>query len=138
MGGRLATTRVPFDDIAPPVRPRLCASFTVENRTAAVTNVPVAFADSVTDVPEIADIVVPNGASVTLDGVLQLGVPVAIGTSGLGTLRVKLGAGNLGAHTLTGTQPVGLQVMGYGSYTSYQYPGGLDLNLISGKPKDAP
>ena len=29
------------------------------------------------------------------------------------------------------TNPVGIQVMGYGSYTSYMYPGGLDLQHIS-------
>ena len=28
---------------------------------------------------------------------------------------------------LTATAPVGIQVIGYGSYTSYQYPGGLNL-----------
>jgi hypothetical protein len=29
---------------------------------------------------------------------------------------------------------VGLEVMGYGSYTSYTYPGGLDLKYISPPP----
>ena len=37
---------------------------------------------------------------------------------------------------LVTTAPAGLQVMGYGSYTSYQYPGGLDLTAISNVPKD--
>ncbi len=39
-----------------------------------------------------------------------------------------------GAHVLTATQPVGLQLVGYGEYTSYQYPGGLNLNLIAPPP----
>jgi hypothetical protein len=29
---------------------------------------------------------------------------------------------------------VGIQVVGYGSYTSYQYPGGLNLTLIAPPP----
>ena len=48
--------------------------------------------------------------------------------------RHKLGPGNSGAHTLTSTQPVGIQVMGYGAYTSYQYPGGSDLTAIAPPP----
>jgi hypothetical protein len=43
-------------------------------------------------------------------------------------------AGNAGAHVLTASDPVGLEVMGYGSYTSYTYPGGLDLKYISPPP----
>jgi len=39
-----------------------------------------------------------------------------------------------GAHVLTASAPVGLQVLGYGSYTSYQYPGGLNLKQISAPP----
>jgi hypothetical protein len=35
---------------------------------------------------------------------------------------------------LVSDKPVGLQVMGYGSYTSYQYPGGLNLGLIAPPP----
>jgi hypothetical protein len=48
--------------------------------------------------------------------------------------REKLGPGVSGAHVLTATKPVGIQVMGYGSYTSYQYPGGLDLAAIAPPP----
>jgi hypothetical protein len=35
---------------------------------------------------------------------------------------------------MTSTMPVGAQVMGYGAYTSYQYPGGLNLTLIAPPP----
>ena len=49
-------------------------------------------------------------------------------------MRIKLGPGQAGAHVLTASQPVGIQVMGYGSYTSYQYPGGLDLAQIAPPP----
>ncbi len=79
------------------------------------------------------DIVGPTGASVTVDG-SNVGTFTAIGTSGYGLARTKLGAGNAGAHVLSSTQPVGIQVMGYGSYTSYQYPGGSDLTAIAPPP----
>ena len=42
--------------------------------------------------------------------------------------------GQQGAHQLTSDKPVGIQVMGYGQYTSYQYPGGSDLIAIAPPP----
>jgi hypothetical protein len=48
--------------------------------------------------------------------------------------RVELGRTADGAHTLSATAPVGLQVAGYGAYTSYYYPGGLDLKEIAPAP----
>ncbi len=51
---------------------------------------------------------------------------------GYGVWRSRLGAG--GSHTLTSSEPVGLQVMGYGSFTSYTYPGGLSLARIAPPP----
>jgi hypothetical protein len=81
----------------------------------------------------IADIVMPTGAQVTIDGA-PIGVtPTPIG-SGFGVARVTLGPGNNGAHLLQSTLPVGLQVIGYGDDTSYQYPGGLNLSLIAPPP----
>ena len=38
----------------------------------------------------------------------------------------QLPAGQQG-HSASGSQPFGLYVYGYGSRTSYMYPGGLDL-----------
>ena len=35
---------------------------------------------------------------------------------------------------LEATQPVGIQVMGYGLATSYQYPGGSNLSSIAPPP----
>ena len=49
-----------------------------------------------------------------------------------GVWRAALAKG--GSHTLTSVQPVGLQVMGYGSYTSYTYPGGLSVGIIAPPP----
>jgi hypothetical protein len=31
-------------------------------------------------------------------------------------------------------QPIGIQILGYGAYTAFQYPGGLDLQHIAPPP----
>jgi hypothetical protein len=80
-----------------------------------------------------ADVILPSGANVAIDGA-PLSAPVTPISSGFGIARVQLGPGVQGAHLLTSDKPVGLQVMGYGSYTSYQYPGGLNLTLIAPPP----
>ena len=36
-----------------------------------------------------------------------------------------------GVHTFTGSQPFGIVVLGYDSYDSYAYPGGLDQQIIN-------
>ena len=46
----------------PPVAPTICASVTPENRAACADAVPVAFADRVMDVPEMAVMVALCGA----------------------------------------------------------------------------
>jgi hypothetical protein len=80
------------------------------------------------------DIVGPTGVTVTVDGAAVGGFK-AIGTSGFGVARYKLMVGsNGGAHTLQATMPVGIQVMGYGLYTSYQFPGGSNLSAIAPPP----
>jgi hypothetical protein len=79
------------------------------------------------------DIVGPTGTNVQVDGASVTGF-TAIGGSGFGVARHKLGPGNSGAHTLQSDKPVGIQVMGYGQYTSYQYPGGSDLTAIAPPP----
>jgi hypothetical protein len=79
------------------------------------------------------DIVGPTGVNCQVDGA-SVSAFKAIGASGYGVARYKLGAGNSGAHTLTSDKPVGIQVMGYGQYTSYQYPGGSDLTAIAPPP----
>jgi hypothetical protein len=79
------------------------------------------------------DVVQPMGATLTLDGNTVGIKPTAIG-SGFGVTRILLGAGQGGAHQLSSTVPIGIQVMGYGAYTSYQYPGGLNLDAIAPPP----
>lgn len=79
------------------------------------------------------DVVQPMDATLRLDGAPVDTAPVAIG-SGFGVARVELPLGNSGAHVLEATAPVGIQVLGYGLATSYQYPGGSDLNIIAPPP----
>jgi hypothetical protein len=76
----------------------------------------------------------PTGATITLDGAPLNVTGTPIGSSGYDVLRVQLQAGQGGAHVLTASAPVGVQVMGYGEYTSYQYPAGLGLAQISPPP----
>ena len=75
-----------------------------------------------------ADVVKPAGAQVTLDGAPLTGF-TPIGGSGFELARVQLRGGN-GNHVLEADQPVGVSVYGYGQYTSYWYPGGLDLEEV--------
>jgi hypothetical protein len=79
-------------------------------------------------------IVTKPGTAITLDGQTVTSVPQAVGSSGYSVYRLKLGAGQAGAHVLSSSQAVGIQVVGYGSYTSYMYPGGLDLVQIAPPP----
>jgi len=79
------------------------------------------------------DVVMPVSAKLTLDGA-TVTPSVSQLSSGFGVARVELGPGNGGAHVLTASEPVGIQVVGYGSYTSYQYPGGLNLTAIAPPP----
>jgi hypothetical protein len=80
------------------------------------------------------DVVGPTGTTLNLDGAPVTASFKAV-SAAYGVARIPLTAGaNNGAHLLTGTQPIGIQVMGYGAYTSYQYPGGLDLSQIAPPP----
>jgi hypothetical protein len=79
------------------------------------------------------DIIMPLAANVTVDGAPINTAPQPIG-SNYGVARVQLSNGNNGVHVLESNEPVGIQVMGYGEYTSYQYPGGLDLKSIAPPP----
>ncbi|HTR49910.1 MAG TPA: IgGFc-binding protein [Kofleriaceae bacterium] len=78
------------------------------------------------------DVTAPMGAMVMLDN----GTPLTftpIGTTGYGLSRVyplTAGPNNDGNHTIMGDMPFGITVYGYGQYTSYWYPGGLNLNTV--------
>ena len=68
-----------------------------------------------------------SGATVTLDGTPVTGF-APVGSTGFGTTNVMITPGR---HAITGSQPFGIVVYGYGTYTSYMYPGGLDLEAIN-------
>jgi hypothetical protein len=76
-----------------------------------------------------ANIVCPAGTNATLDGAALSGF-VAIGQSGYSVARKQLSNSGNGNHTLASDKPCGLTVYGYGSYTSYWYPGGADLRNL--------
>ncbi len=76
-----------------------------------------------------ANIVAPMGAVVTLDGA-AVGGFVPIGATGFGVVRIALPNNVDGNHDISSDKPVGISVYGYGQYTSYWYPGGLDLDVI--------
>lgn len=78
------------------------------------------------------DIIRPAAAGLTLDG-----QPVTAAGTPIGDYvieRVQLSNGTGGVHVLEGSLPFGIQVTGYGSYTSYYYPGGLNLGEIAPAP----
>jgi hypothetical protein len=77
-----------------------------------------------------ADVVQPMDATLLLDGTPVTQTPTLI-SSGHGATRIPISGG---AHRLESTQPFGLQIVGYGEYTSYQYPGGLNLGMIAPPP----
>jgi hypothetical protein len=76
------------------------------------------------------NVIAPSGAAVTIDGAAVSGFAL-IGSSGFQVAHVAL-CGNTGActgvHSASSTQPFGIQVYGYGYFTSYMYPGGLNLS----------
>jgi IgGFc binding protein len=81
------------------------------------------------------DIIGPIGAQVTIDTVpVPSTLFTPIGSSSYAVAHLNLTGGAMGAHELTATQPVGIQVVGYGAYTSYMYPGGLNLGIIAPPP----
>jgi hypothetical protein len=82
-----------------------------------------------------ANIIAANGTTVTItdtpaDHTVTSGTP--IGSSGYYVANVPLCANNLsgctGNHMASATTPFGIKVYGYGSATSYMYPGGLNLS----------
>jgi len=69
------------------------------------------------------NITAPAGTTVTLDGA-AVGGFAAVGSGAYTVAKVLLQPGQ---HTITSNLPVGIVVYGFGSYTSYMFPGGLNL-----------
>jgi hypothetical protein len=77
------------------------------------------------------NVIAEIGTEITLDGESLQGDASDVGSSDYHVVRVRLPAGGSGAHRISGDGPFGLVVYGYGRYTSYMYPGGLDLERIT-------
>ncbi len=73
-----------------------------------------------------ATLVAANNTVVKIDNVVVGGWKV-IGATGYSSTYVQLSK-NSSNHIATGNGPFGIEVYGYGSYTSYWYPGGLNLS----------
>jgi hypothetical protein len=86
----------------------------------------------------LIDVVAPVGTTMLLDGKnADYGAETSI-ADGYLVWRLGLTASSGGAHVLEASAPVGIQVLGYGLFTSYQYPAGLDLKHISPPPPAPP
>jgi len=82
----------------------------------------------------LIDVVVPSGTTMVLDGkIVDWGVETPI-ADGYDVWRLDLPGANTSAHVLEATTGVGVQVLGYGLFTSYQYPAGLNLKRIAPPP----
>jgi hypothetical protein len=82
----------------------------------------------------LIDVVAPSGAQLVLDGASVNWGSVTPIADGYEVWRVGVLASHGGAHTLEASDGVGMQVLGYGLYTSYQYPAGLNLKRIAPPP----
>lgn len=98
---------------------------TEQYRTSYLFHAPVNYETS------WVNVTAPVGASITLDGqVVNPSNFLSIGDSGFGIYRLELNNNGDGNHTIISDLPVGISVYGYGQFTSYWYPGGLDLEAI--------
>jgi hypothetical protein len=80
----------------------------------------------------VVNVVAKTGSVVTLDGkAMETSEFRPVGSSGYSVARHEVAGG---PHTIVGADPFGIVVHGYGSYTSYMYPGGLNLATIVVKP----
>jgi len=89
------------------------------------------FAVSKTYDYNFVNVVAPRGATVLLDGAaLPESEFVEIGTTGYRVARHML-PDDREVFRIGGSEPIGIVVYGYGAFTSYMYPGGLDLKKIA-------
>lgn len=81
-----------------------------------------------------ADVIAPAGTVIKLDGRVAETKRETFECSGFELLRIWLDSSQGGIHVLEGSLPIGVQVVGHASYTSYQYPGGLNVSVIAPEP----
>ncbi|HEX4512606.1 MAG TPA: IgGFc-binding protein [Polyangiaceae bacterium] len=80
------------------------------------------------------DVITPVNNTVTLDGTdIPQNLFVQVGGQPFYVAHMQLSNTQEG-HEIHGVFPFGLYVYGYGSRTSYMYPGGLDLHIVSIPP----
>jgi hypothetical protein len=89
------------------------------------------FTASTTYDANFINVIAPIGTAVSLDGAPLAGAASDVGSSDYQVIRAQLPAGGSGVYKLHADAPVGLAVYGYGKYTSYMFPGGLDLKRIT-------
>ncbi|MBK6535290.1 MAG: IgGFc-binding protein [Deltaproteobacteria bacterium] len=74
------------------------------------------------------NVVAPAGTELILDDMPLRGSMSTVGTMNIFTLQITSGPHRLRS---SAGQPIGVKVYGVARYTSYMYPGGLDLQLIT-------
>jgi hypothetical protein len=75
------------------------------------------------------NVAAPVGIAVTLDGAaIDPAKFTPIGGGGFAGAQLSISAGT---HTISASMPFGIQVYGLAPYTSYMYPGGLDIKTIN-------
>lgn len=77
------------------------------------------------------NVIAKIGTRIELDGEPLDGDAADVGDSDYHVVRARLPEGGSGVHRITGGDAFGLVVYGYGRFTSYMYPGGLDLRRIT-------
>ena len=82
-----------------------------------------------------ADVIAPSGAVITLDGAVVEANSEPFECSDYALVRIRLESAKDGVHVLEGSEPIGVQIIGHASYTSYQYPGGLNVSAIAPAPR---
>ncbi len=85
------------------------------------------------------DVISANGNTITLDGTpIPQNSFTPVGGQPFSTAHVQLPSNGPEGHEIKGVYPFGLVVYGYGSRTSYMYPGGLDLRVFAIPPPPPP
>lgn len=77
------------------------------------------------------NVVVPDGADIDIDGNVLVGTTDSPTGAGLVTRTLSIAAGAHEIHSVDGRTRFGIKVWGVAPYTSYAYPGGLDLAPIA-------
>lgn len=76
------------------------------------------------------DVTAQDGTTMTLDGAPVPGNSTLIDGTTFRVFRLLIDNTKTNAHVLEANQPVGVQVMGYAPYASYQYPAGANYSVL--------